>query len=61
MASGGGGGSAATPAAARKESFSADIASMMASWGACSGALVKREKQLGTWKRRVFALANGEL
>ena len=61
MASGGGDASAATTAAARKESFSADIASMMASWGACSGALLKREKQLGTWKRRIFTLASAEL
>ena len=61
MASGGGDASAATTAAARKESFSADIASMMASWGACSGALLKREKQLGTWKRRFFTLASAEL
>ena len=46
----------ATPT--RKESFSADIAMMLQSWGACSGALLKREKQLGTWKRRVFSLAS---
>ena len=45
----------------RKESLSTDIASMMESRGACSGALLKREKQLGTWRRRIFALANMEL
>ena len=49
----------ATPT--RKESFSADIAMMLQSWGACSGALLKREKQLGTWKRHVFYLARTEL
>ena len=53
------GASNATPT--RKESFSADIAMMLQSWGACTGALLKREKQLGTWKRRVFSLASTEL
>ena len=29
--------------------------------GACSGMLLKREKKLGTWKRRLFSLTQAEL